>query len=124
MVLLNQDRAEAGLMPLAESPALDLVAQQRAEQMALSGFGHFLPGHSVMAEVELLRAAGVAYTWHGENIFWASGMSIAETMSAADTWWMDSPEHRANIQGSHYRQVGIGIFISDGKAYVVEDFTD
>jgi len=124
MVLLNQDRAAAGLMPLAESPGLDLVAQQRAEQMAATGFGHYLPGHSLMAEVELLRAAGMAYTWHGENIFWGSGMSIADTLSAADAWWMGSPEHRANIQGSHYRQVGIGIFVSDGKTYVVEDFTD
>ena len=51
-------------------------------------------------------------------------MSIADTLSAADAWWMGSPEHRANIQGSHYRQVGIGIFVSDGKTYVVEDFTD
>jgi uncharacterized protein YkwD len=124
MVLLNQDRAVAGLMPLAESPALDEVAKQRAEQMAESGFGHYLPGHSVMAEVELLRAVGVAYTWHGENIFWATGMSDADTLSAAEAWWMDSPEHRANIEGPHYRQVGIGVFINDGRTYVVEDFTD
>ncbi len=125
MVLLNQDRAAAGLTPLTESTALDQVAQQRAQQMAESGFGHYLPGHSVMAEVELLHAAGVTYTWHGENIFWAAGMTDTDTMSAAEAWWMDSPEHRANILGAHYRQVGIGIFVSeDGKTYVVEDFTD
>ena len=124
MVLLNQDRAAASLTPLTESPALDQVAQQRAQQMAESGFGHYLPGHSVMAEVELLHAAGVTYTWHGENIFWGAGMTDAETMSAAEAWWMDEPAHRANILGSHYRQVGIGVFVSDGKTYVVEDFTE
>lgn len=124
MVLLNRARAAANLTPLTESPALDQVAQQRAQQLAESGFGHYLPGHSVMAEVELLRAAGVTYSWHGENIYWGAGMTDAETMSAAEAWWMDEPAHRANILGARYRQVGIGIFASDGKTYVVEDFTD
>src|SRR5947199_76447 len=42
----------------------------------------------------------------------------------AETWWMNSPEHRDNILGSHYRQVGIGTAIDGDKMYISAVFTD
>ena len=45
-------------------------------------------------------------------------------ISDAETWWMNSPEHRDNILGSHYRQVGIGTAIDGDKMYISAVFTD
>jgi uncharacterized protein YkwD len=37
---------------------------------------------------------------------------------------MNSPEHRDNILGSHFRQVGFGAAIDGGKMYISAVFTD
>jgi uncharacterized protein YkwD len=122
--LLNDDRSVAGLPPLIESPALDQIAGERAAQMAAFGGSHYLPGHTTAAAVELLQAEGVNYLWHGENIAWASGLPADQVAAFFNTWWMDSPEHQANLLGAHYRHVGIGAVVSGGWIYIAEEFTD
>ena len=37
---------------------------------------------------------------------------------------MNSPEHRDNILGPHFRQVGIGTAIDGDKMYISAVFTD
>jgi uncharacterized protein YkwD len=37
---------------------------------------------------------------------------------------MNSPEHRDNILGAHFRQVGIGAAIDDGRMYISAVLTD
>jgi uncharacterized protein YkwD len=37
---------------------------------------------------------------------------------------MNSPEHRGNILGPHFRLVGIGTAIDGGKMYISAVFTD
>src|SRR5438552_3864731 len=44
--------------------------------------------------------------------------------SDAGTCSMHSPEHRANIRGSDYRQVGIGTAIDGDKMYISAVFAD
>jgi len=120
----NRDRAAAGLPPLTESPTLDAIASTRAQQMVRDGLTHVRPGRTVMAATELLGQNGVAYTWNGENIYWSGGPPFDDAMSDAETWWMNSPEHRDNILGPHYRQVGFGTAIDGGKMYISAVFTD
>jgi uncharacterized protein YkwD len=124
LALFNRDRAAAGLPPLAASSTLDTIASTRAQQMVTDGLTHIRPGRTVMAATELLRQNGVTYTWNGENIFWAGGPPFDDAIADADTWWMNSPEHRDNILGSHFRQVGIGTAIEGGKMYISAVFTD
>lgn len=124
VALFNRDRAAAGHPLLSESRALDLIAATRAQQMVADGLTHVRPGSTVMAVSQLLQQNGIAHTWDGENIYWMSGSSIDDAVSSAESWWMTSPEHRDNIVGSHFRQVGIGTAIGGAKIYVAAVFTD
>jgi uncharacterized protein YkwD len=124
VALINRDRAGAGLPPLSESPALDAIASTRARQMVEDGLTHVRPGRTVAAAAELLNQYGVTYTWNGENIYWSGGPPFDDAVSSAETWWMTSPEHRDNILGSHFRQVGVGTAIDGGKMYIAAVFID
>jgi len=125
IALVNADRRAAGLPALAKSAALDRIATARAQDMALHGyFSHYRPGHSTLAVLELLRANGVSFSWYGENIIWESGEPAASVASHFNTWWMNSPEHRANILNRHYGHIGIGVAVSGSRVYMVEDFTN
>ena len=88
------------------------------------GLTHVRPGSRVMAVTQLLQQNGVAYRWDGENIFWAGGPPFDDAVASAEAWWMASPEHRDNILGPHFRQVGIGTAIDGDKIYVAAVFTD
>jgi len=45
-------------------------------------------------------------------------------VNSAEAWWMSSAEHRANILGANFRQVGIGTAIDSGRIYIAAVFTD
>jgi len=124
LALLNQDRAQAGLPPLAASASLDRVASIRAGQLVTDGITHYRPGHSTLAAVELLQASHIPYVWHGENIIWEGSMQWAEVPAFFNDWWMASPAHRDNILNPHYRSVGIGIANTGDAVYMVEVFSD
>ena len=124
VALFNRERAAAGLPPLSESPLLDQVATIRAQQMVTDGLTHTRPGSHDFAATQLLRQNGIAFTWDGENIYWQGGPPFDDAVNAAEAWWMTSPEHRANILGANFRQVGIGTAIDGGKMYIAAVFTD
>ena len=122
--LFNRERAAAGLPLLSGSRVLDAIAATRAQQMTMDGLTHMRPGSNAMAVTQLLKQSGVAYTWDGENIFWAGGPPFDDAVASAEAWWMNSPEHRDNILGAHFRQVGFGTAIDGGKMYISTVFTD
>ena len=124
LALFNRERATAGLPLLSESKELDAIADTRAQQMTKDGLTHVRPGSSTMAIIELLHQRAVTYTWDGENIFWAGGPPFDDALASAEQWWMSSPEHRDNILGPHFRQVGIGTAIDGGRIYISAVFTD
>ena len=124
VALFNRERAAASLPPLSESPALNQIATTRAQQMVTDGLTHIRPGSREFAASQLLRQNGIAFTWDGENIYWQGGPPFDDAVNAAEAWWMTSPEHRANILGPHFRQVGIGTAIDGGKMYIAAVFAD
>ena len=124
VALFNRERAAAGLPPLTESPALNQIANTRARQLVTDGLKHVRPGSQEFAATQLLRQSGIAFTWDGENIYWQGGPPFDDAVNAAEAWWMTSPEHRANILGPHFRQVGIGTAIDGGKMYIAAVFAD
>ena len=124
LTLFNRDRAAAGLPLLTESRVLDAIAATRAQQMTVDGLTHVRPGSMVMAVTQLLKENSVTYAWDGENIFWAGGPRFDDAVASAEAWWMNSPEHRDNILGPRFRQVGFGTAIDGGKMYISAVFTD
>jgi uncharacterized protein YkwD len=104
VALVNAHRAQLGLTPLLVSPTLTATAQWKARNMAALGYlDHDDPAPDARTADERVAACGYHSTGWGENI--AFGYSTAQAVFDA---WLDSPEHRANIERPDYRATGVG----------------
>ncbi len=114
--LMNADRRANGLSDLKVSSAVTAVARSHAQDMVnRKFFSHSNPEGKTPSD--RLKAAGISYSAVGENI--AENTSV----QAAETAFMNSSGHRANILNSKYTTVGIGVaYDSAGNVYVVQDF--
>jgi uncharacterized protein YkwD len=118
-LLVNQERAEAGLYPLNPDNSLFIAAQDHSADMAQQNyFSH----NSLDGRLFSQRISNAGYTWNacGENI--AAGYSTAQSVVNA---WMNSSGHRANILSSLYCDLGVGYAFntnSDYKYYWTQDF--
>lgn len=113
-VLINQDRANAGLPPLAWSPCLGGNAQRVANRIAADNALNE-PYSDLQADLNCGYGDGA-----GENEGWCScGINDGYMNQAL----MNSPDHRANILGSNYRFVGTAwATASNGYGYLAEEF--
>ncbi|HEV2708001.1 MAG TPA: CvpA family protein [Pyrinomonadaceae bacterium] len=100
--LVNQERAAAGLAPLAPDPELTEVARRHSADMFARGyFSHITPeGRSPF---DRMKEADVRFLTAGENL------ALAPTLTVAHNGLMNSPGHRANILRPQFGRVGIGI---------------
>jgi len=111
LCLLNEERATAGLKPLAANTQLRRAAQKHSLQMVRdSFFDHVSPaGTTLMSRVRTgtTYLRGALNFALGENIAYGSGYlaTPANTLKG----WMDSPGHRKNILNGRYRHVGVGV---------------
>jgi uncharacterized protein YkwD len=104
VALVNAHRAQLGLAPLVVSPTLTATAQWKARNMAaLRYLDHDDPAPDARTADERVAACGYRSTMWGENI--AMGYSTAQAVFDA---WLDSPEHRANIERPEFRATGVG----------------
>jgi uncharacterized protein YkwD len=106
---INIVRAEHGLPPLRLSPELTRAAALHDRQMERAGyFGHDSPsGEPFWRRILSWYPPLPGRSWIvGENIAWNS-----EAISAARAvaLWMGSPEHRANLLGVRWRDVGVAV---------------
>jgi len=111
LCLINQQRAEHGMQPLAPSPRLESAAEGHCgELIADDYFAHVSP--SGETPVDRVRATGYIPGPHsgyviGENLAWGT-YSLA-TPQAIVAAWVASPGHLANILESQYTETGIGV---------------
>jgi uncharacterized protein YkwD len=100
--LVNEERAEAGVEPLAYSGELQLAAQLHAEDMEANGyFSHdSLDGRNFVTRA---NDAGYAGQPSAENI--AAGQQTPEQVMNS---WMNSNGHRRNILSAGSNEIGIG----------------
>ena len=144
-VLVNRERSKQGLSPLAANDALARIARGHSKDMASRRyFSHDSPeGHDFSyryREGNYTCSLRIGNTVHmgAENIFlnvrygsvttkngdayydWNSEEQIAISTVRG---WMDSPGHRKNILTPHWRNEGIGVFLSpDDKIYITQNF--
>jgi uncharacterized protein YkwD len=108
--LVNWARTHDSRKRLVRRPALQLAATLKGERVASCGqFSHTPCGSAVTAAV---HAAGYRYATFGENLFagtWGQ-VSAREVVSA----WLQSPEHRANILGPRFRDLGAAPVLAHG----------
>ena len=111
--LINQDRAAAGLGSLNWSDCLAAVAVQNAERIMAQGYLSHTNGPTLDLD------CGIGSTQGGENIAYMSG-GINDTQ--ANTLFMNSAPHRANILGPYQYVATAWSVASNGYAYLAEEF--
>lgn len=116
LTLLNQDRAKNGLAALKANSQLTALARAYGKDMISRGFfSHYNP--EGQSPFDRMNQAGISYKSAGENL------AVNTSVSAAETAFMNSSGHRANILNSGYTEVGIGVVrASNGQVYVVQEF--
>jgi uncharacterized protein YkwD len=104
--LLNEQRAQAHLAPLASHRRLARAARRFSQAMVRQRFfDHVSPQGSTMRQ--RVHAAGYSERKIGETIAWGAG--ALATPAAIVQGWMNSPPHRAIIMDGRFREVGLGI---------------
>src|SRR5215218_6470113 len=117
LCLLNGERADHGLAPLAPNGRLAAAAKPyAADLVAGSYFSHTgRDGSGLFDRVKrtgyLPRDAGWVL---GENLAWGTG-GLATPGSIMQAW-MNSPGHRENILNPEFREVGIGVVTGNPAA--------
>lgn len=143
--MVNRERTSHGLSPLAWDEALSRVARGHSKDMAGRGFfSHNSPeGRDLLFRYRqqgytcALRTGNIIHTG-AENIALNSLYRSITTINgvAYPDWntaeqialstvqgWMNSPGHRKNILTPHWRNQGIGVFISaEDKVYITQNF--
>ena len=100
--LVNVQRAQNGLAPLAENWELSRVARWKSQDMSSNGyFSHNSPTYGT--PFQMMRSFGLTYRSAGENIDYGQ-----RTPAAVVNAWMNSSGHRANILSKSYTQIGVG----------------
>lgn len=114
-VLINQDRAgNGGLAALAWSPCLANIALANAQRIASQGYLSHTNGPT------LDLGCDPTFTNGGENLAYTSaGINDAQ----ANTMFMNSAPHRANILNTNFRFVGTAwVLLPNGYGYIAEEF--
>ncbi len=109
LCLLNNERRDRGLVALNAQEQLMQAAVGHSDNMRrLSYFEHTDPdGTTFLQRITNTGYLLGAKRWAvGENLAWGSlGLGTPRAIVRA---WMHSPEHRANILESRFRDIGIG----------------
>lgn len=109
-VRINEERARAGVPPLAPSEPLQKVAQQRAEEIAARG--------ALSDERESLTLFGVMQTRMAKAGYKAHGWTESVTVTAGEAdevvaYWRTDPSY-GQAMGRDYQDVGIGLATFQG----------
>jgi len=115
LAMLNQDRAQNGEGPLGADGTLSGLARQRSQSMASgTAFSHYNAAGQLIFQ-GLLNGVGFPYSFAGENIAENNYGDLMTSLNVANTGFMNSAGHRANILNPRYNEVGIGIAGPDGS---------
>lgn len=99
----NQARLADGDTPLSLNSKLSAAAQAKADDMAKRNYwSHATPEGN--QPWHFAQRTGYGYTTLGENLAYGFDGSAA-TVNA----WLNSPEHRANVLGNDFRDIGVGV---------------
>jgi uncharacterized protein YkwD len=108
--LTNEARKEKKLPPLKVSPVLTEVARKHSANMAKQRkLDHKLDGKD---PPQRIRDAGYSYGYWGENI--VMNRDVRGAVEQSFKWWMESAPHRKNILNANLREIGVGMFRTDG----------
>jgi uncharacterized protein YkwD len=115
--LTNQERKKKELAPLRPNPVLFKLARDHSANMAKQGkMDHVLDGKTPF---DRMKDANYSFQRGGENI--AAGDATIELAQVMQSW-MESKNHRENILGPEFTEIGLGVVRKDGQAYYTQVF--
>jgi uncharacterized protein YkwD len=104
---LNKIRVQHGLQPVKISARLTASAAQHSKEMGADGYFEHNSHDGTAFWKRISRwygRSGYSYWSVGENLLWSSpDVHPAGAMQ----FWMNSPEHRANILTARWREIGV-----------------
>jgi hypothetical protein len=106
-LLLGRARVEAGVLPLARSPALDAAAIAHAQDMAALGYmEHEAPDGSTPGSRAMQQGydTGAGATW----MVLEAISAISDQPEGALGWWLSDGLHRRLVLRSGWRELGVG----------------
>lgn len=109
--LTNEERAKAGLAPLALDPKLDQSASAKcAANVSYKTFDHVLPDGRQPYDF-IRKYDDNTWKYAGENL----SFDVHDTANSQDTMtgWMNSPHHKENLLNPIYNHVGFAICHAD-----------
>ncbi len=112
---LNVDRTTRGLVPVRIDSRLMAIARARSADMATKDyFSHTQPdGRNVF---DILSAQKITWYNAGEIIAWNNYPTLETSVPAANSQWLNSPDHKAIVVSTTYNYVGVGLALgSNGK---------
>lgn len=102
LLLVNKERSNQGLAPVALNWQISRIARIKSEDMRDNDyFSHQSPTYG--SPFDMLRKFNIAYRTAGENI--AKGQRTPEDVMRA---WMNSEDHRKNILNPDFTELGVG----------------
>jgi uncharacterized protein YkwD len=112
--LLNGDRTNNGLPPLAQHSTLVSLARWRSKDMVdRNYFSHTILGTSYQI-YHWYDSNGLSWSSGGENIGYNNGFSDADSPVKINEGFMASSGHRANILNPDWSHGGVGAYGKDG----------
>jgi uncharacterized protein YkwD len=112
--LLNADRTNNGLPPLAQHSTLVSLARWRSKDMVdRDYFNHTILGTNYQV-YHWYDTNGLSWSSGGENIGYNNGFSDADSPIKINDGFMASSGHRANILNSAWSHGGVGAYGADG----------
>jgi uncharacterized protein YkwD len=111
VLMINADRAAAGLRPLRVDARLSAIASERSASMAAAGrLSHVQSDGRTM--VDLIKANDITWYAAGETIGWNNYPSLRDSTSVVNRGWMNSVEHAAIIRSTAYNYLGVGLSLT------------
>ena len=112
--LLNGDRTNNGLPPLAKHSTLVSLARWRSKDMVdRDYFSHTILGTNYQV-YHWYDTSGLSWSSGGENIGYNNGYSDADSPIKINEGFMASAGHRANILNPDWSHGGVGAYGKDG----------
>ena len=112
--LLNGDRTNNGLAPLAQHSTLVSLARWRSKDMVDQDyFDHVIKGTTYQV-YHWYTTNSLSWSSGGENIGYNNGFSDADSPVKMNEGFMGSSGHRANILNVNWSHGGVGAYGADG----------
>ena len=122
LTLINEERSNQGLSPLASDPDLKTAARIRSKELYKSGtFAHQRPNGDEWSTV-ITQDVPVKFITAGENLC-TTTYNDPNLDSAYDAqfWfdrWYNSPDHYENMVRPNFTHVGVGIYCMEKDGFI------